>query len=288
MKKQYVISVFVNLTFAIFFMSCSELKNSLPTATPAVLSVHGPGWADTASSNFHGNYIQAMYWDIRPCQQCHGSKYTGGTSGETCQNQGCHSKPGGPENCSTCHGLPPGPDVYGNTSTSTKGVGAHQIHSIGTGSVSFVQMRCEGCHQMPNGVYGQGHIDSTGHANVIISDPLANLVTNGVSPNPTYDPNTLKCSNTFCHGKWTLPKSGLASDSVFSGTTMSGANYSPTWNGGHAQAGCGNTCHLSPPTGHNSYSQNCSVCHEDVTTSAGKLKHMNGKIEVYGSVRNFR
>ncbi len=272
----------------IFLFSCSDLRNNLPTATPAVFSIHGLGWADTASSNFHGNYIKTVYWDIRPCQKCHSTNYTGGTSGESCRNQNCHPNPGGPENCETCHGLPPGPDVYGNISTTAKGVGAHQTHFFGTGLVSSVQIFCEGCHQMPNGVYGLGHIDSSGNANVHISDMLANLMTNNISPNPTYDPNTLKCSNTFCHGNWTLPKSGQASDSVFSATVMQGSNYSPTWNGGSIQADCGKTCHLIPPSGHKSYTQSCSSCHEDVNSPTGKLKHINGKIDVYSGVRNFR
>lgn len=47
-------------------------------------------------------------------------------------------------------------------------------------------------------------------------------------------------------------------------------------------------CHNNPPTGHKSYTQACLTCHEDITTAAGKAKHINGKIDLAGGVvRNF-
>ncbi len=289
MKKLYIILILMLLIISALLTSCSDLKKDLPTATSAEVQIHGQGWIDTGSVNFHGKYIQNINYNLAICKQCHGSNYEGGTSNSSCWQ--CHSGPGGPENCATCHGMPPAPDRYGNTSSTAPGVGAHYIHYTGTGTISSTAMHCEDCHHLPNGVSDSTHITATRIAQVQISN-LGALQTNGVVPSASFSQSTLKCTNTFCHGSWMLPKSGLATDSVFSGTVMSGANYSPIWNGGSSQDSCG-SCHGIPPSGHNSYgpsnSQGCSLCHEDVTTASGKLMHMNGKINLAGGVvRNFR
>ncbi|MGD0035753.1 MAG: CxxxxCH/CxxCH domain-containing protein [Bacteroidota bacterium] len=286
MKKQRIILILMLLIISALLISCSDLKNSLPTAISAEVQIHGQGWIDTGSVNFHGKYIQNINYNLTICKQCHGSNYEGGTSNSSCRP--CHSGPGGPENCATCHGIPPAPDRYGNTSFTAPGVGAHNIHYTGTGTISALAMHCDDCHHLPNGVSDTTHITATGIAQVQISN-LGALQTNGAVPSTSFSQLTLKCTNTFCHGNWTLPKSGLASDSVFSGTVMTGvlAN-APVWNGGSSQAVCG-SCHGLPPAGHYSYSQSCTACHEDVTTASGKLKHMNGKIDLAGGVvRNFR
>jgi hypothetical protein len=291
MKKHDILIILTILSLAVLFVSCSDLKKDLPTATSPELQVHGSGWIDTSSANFHGNFIQSTNYNLNTCTQCHGVNYEGGTSNNSCRK--CHSGPGGPENCATCHGMPPAPDRYGNTSSTARGVGAHKIHYTGTGTISATPMVCNDCHHMPNGVSDTAHITATGYAQVYISN-LGILQTNGVAPSTSYSQSTLKCTNTFCHGNWTLPKSGLASDSVFSGTVMTGGlTNAPVWNGGPSQAVCG-TCHVIPPTGHTpSSSSNCYTCHGDVMNASGvisnKAKHMNGKIDLAGGVvRNFR
>ena len=282
MKNSNLIMMIVCMLLAI---SCSDIKNNLPAATGLTSIVHSTGWIDTSSPNFHGNYIAAMAYDIRPCQQCHGADYAGGTSGKSCLV--CHQQTGGPENCATCHGMPPPPSLNGGTAYTSYGVGAHLIHWNGTGAYSSYSMMCEKCHQMPTSMYGATHITSSGRANVIFADPLAALTTGGVTPMPAYNNDSLRCSNTFCHGAWRLTKSGIASDSVFIDSVMIGNNYAPRWNGGPAEKACG-TCHNNPPTGHKSYTQACLTCHEDITTAAGKAKHINGKIDLAGGVvRNF-
>jgi predicted CxxxxCH...CXXCH cytochrome family protein len=283
MKRQFLNSIFTILSLMLFLISCSDLKKDLPTATMAGIKIHEQGWSDTASITFHGKAIQAEGWDIRPCQKCHGANYNGGTSGESCKNVGCHSFPAGPENCSTCHGFPPPPGVNGDPA----GAGAHQIHINGIGTLSSHAMSCQECHVFPDSIYGEGHFTPTSAVGIYFHYPLANLSSGGIKPVPTYDQNTLKCSNTFCHGTWRLVKAGLPGDTVYVDSVMVGASYSPRWNGGAIDKVCG-SCHAMPPVGHKSYTQPCSFCHEDATVAAGKPKHINGKIDVYGGVRNFR
>jgi hypothetical protein len=292
-KSQKTILMILSMMIALLAMSCSELKNDLPATAAPTSIVHSTGWIDTSSEDFHGTYIVAQGYDMRPCRVCHGSTYTGGTSGASCRK--CHTNPAGPENCATCHGssISPAPptDLAGNTSTTARGVGAHQIHLLGTGTYTSLSIACSDCHLVPGSVYDAGHITTTLRAEVLFKNSLAVLSSGGRTPTPAYNYDSLRCSNTFCHGAWRLTKAGLASDSVYTDTVMVGNSYSPRWNGGTAEKACGTTCHTLPPTGHKSYTttQSCSSCHEDVTTTAGKPKHMNGKIDLAGNVvRTFR
>jgi predicted CxxxxCH...CXXCH cytochrome family protein len=291
MKKHNFILIITVLSLSVLFLSCSDLKNDLPLATSATPQIHGQGWMEVTSAGFHGKAIQAENYDMRPCKQCHGADYKGGSSGESCIQ--CHTKPGGPEYCATCHGnsLPPAPptDLLGNTASTARGVGAHQIHLMGTGTYSSQITECSGCHHLPSALDDPRHIDGDNRAEVLISFPMAVMTTGGVTPSPQYDLNTLTCSNTFCHGSWRLRKSGLSTDSVFVDSVMTGiSNHAVLWTGGSAERACG-SCHANPPTGHKDYNLSCSNCHEDVTTASGKLKHINGKIDLTsGGVRTFR
>lgn len=286
MKNHNVFLILICLLIAVLAISCSDLKNNLPTPVAAGPMVHSVGWTDSSSANFHGKAIAATGYDIRSCRKCHSADYTGGTSGESCRT--CHNANGGPENCATCHGMPPPPALDGSTASTAHGVGAHAIHLNGTGTYSSYSMTCQSCHHLPTSIYDSLHINSTGRALVTFTDPLASLRSGGVTPSPAYNLDSLKCANTFCHGTWRLMKANLPSDSVYTDTVMVGSSYAPRWNGGSVEKNCG-TCHALPPTGHKSYSQSCSSCHEDVTTMSGKLKHINGKIDLVGGiVRNFR
>ena len=252
MKRLYLI-LFVAIIALIFFLSsCSDLEKDLPAEESNEVQIHAQGWTDTASANFHGKAIQSNNWDIRPCQKCHGSSYTGGTSGESCLNQGCHPNPGGPQNCATCHGMPPPPALDGSNSYTDRGVGAHQIHFTGNGTYSSYSMTCSMCHHMPTSIYDPEHIIADEHAEVFINDPLANISSGGVMPIPTYDTSSLTCNNTFCHGAWKLSKAGSFDTTVFTANVMTGANYAPRWNGGPVEKSCGSpaTCHALPPNGH--------------------------------------
>jgi predicted CxxxxCH...CXXCH cytochrome family protein len=278
------------MIIALVAMSCSDLKNDLPAAPAPTSIVHSTGWIDTSLPNFHGNYIVQQGYDIRPCRTCHGSTYTGGTSGVSCLK--CHTNLSGPENCATCHGstspMPP-PDLAGNTATTARGVGAHQMHVLGNGAYSSHDLSCGECHIVPGNVYDAGHITVDLRAPIIFgSNALAVLPTGGTTPAATYDTSALRCANTFCHGAWQLRKSGLPSDSVFTGSVIVGSAYAPKWNGGPSEKTCG-SCHTLPPVGHKAYPQDCSACHENVLTADGKAKHINSKIDLAGNVvRSFR
>jgi predicted CxxxxCH...CXXCH cytochrome family protein len=260
-----------------------------PNCHPAI-GVHREGIVDPVSDNFHGKYIKNNNWEMRTCQPCHGEKYAGGLVSPTCND--CHTYLGGPENCTTCHGgstsnAPP-KDLNGNTSTSERGVGAHQAHlqenSIGK------MLRCTECHNVPGGVYTPGHIDSDNRAEVVMNNPLANLLTNDPStseydpslplfePDPLYNSSTLSCSNTYCHGNF---KNGNLNNIV-------------VWTD-PASAECG-TCHgnaTSPLPKTNSEggshpgSTNCSICHSGVVDADLNIinpsKHIDGLLNLFGN-----
>jgi predicted CxxxxCH...CXXCH cytochrome family protein len=293
------------LTLAVILVvaGCSELQDNLvpPPQRNESLAVHPDGWAAPVSSaDFHGKYIRAQQWQMSSCWSCHGRNYAGGDSQVSCLT--CHTKPGGPENCTTCHGSTnPAPprDLDGDTATTVRAVGAHQSHIAGAGKTEGI--RCSECHTVPASVYVPGHVDSGPPAEVIFHDSLANTVTNEpttrdydvslatTTPTPTWNPTALKCSNTYCHGDF-----------------KNGNNYSPTWTSvGTGEARCG-TCHgdvtkqtladrAQPKTsargGTHPNSTQCSVCHVGIVDAnlniLDKAKHVNGKLNVFGDERDF-
>ena len=265
--------------------ACSELNDELPASSDATLNVHPEGWAMKASANFHGDFIREHDWDMRTCQTCHGSEYRGGTSGVSCRT--CHSGAAGPENCTTCHGgtnnAPP-PDVSGNTDVTARGVGAHQTHVLGTSRSR--QVSCVECHNTPGNVYAEGHVDTPLPAEIQFQGTLSSKMTAGLTP--TYDQSILRCSNVYCHGNF---KNG-------------NTNYALVWNANSIFASVCGTCHGDPskPTtaekalpktsangGTHPNNLACASCHGDVVNAGiqiiAPLKHMNGKLNVFGSER---
>ena len=266
---------------------------------PAI-GVHVDGIIDPTSENFHGNYIKNNQWNMISCQSCHGAKYGGGdfnypdgsSLSPTCLD--CHTYPGGPENCSTCHGsaISPAPprDLEGNTSTSVRGVGAHQIHLAG--SSKGKTLSCTDCHSVPGGVYFAGHIDSDNRAEVMIYSDIAKVTTNDDSspsvpidpnrptyiPAPVYNSADLTCANTYCHGYF---KNG-------------NVDNKPVWND-PSTSQCG-SCHgdgsnplpkIPSQGGTHPASTNCSVCHAGVVDAAQKIinpsKHIDGLLNLFGN-----
>jgi predicted CxxxxCH...CXXCH cytochrome family protein len=273
-------------TLALLTSSCSDLKNDLPAPTSGGLSIHPPGWKTSDSPDFHGEAIREMKWDMRSCQTCHGSTYRGGTSGVACTR--CHTSAAGPENCNTCHGSSTSPapprDLSKNTSTAARGVGAHQVHLKGTARARAVT--CADCHTIPDGVYGPGHIDADNRAEVMMQGYLATLPTNSgqIVPAPSYNPSSLGCSNTYCHGTF---KNGNLTNVV-------------TWTN-PTTAACG-TCHgdvnatdpariALPKTaaqgGTHPDNISCSFCHGAVVNANRQIinasKHIDGKVSLFGS-----
>jgi predicted CxxxxCH...CXXCH cytochrome family protein len=279
------------LLVLISIAACSELNENIPPV-PEV-KTHNSGFADTSSSDFHGKYIMNHNWDMISCQSCHGENYSGG-SAPTCLN--CHTYAGGPENCTTCHGSStsgaPPKDINGNTSTSERGVGAHQIHLNGNSDGRAVA--CSECHSVPGGVYSVGHVDSDLPAEVLMNNPRANVTTNDDSsqfnyfdidpnqiryiPNPVYNSSDLTCSNTYCHGYF---KNGNI-DNI------------PVWTE-PATSACG-SCHgdgssplpkISGAGGSHPNSLNCSLCHGGVVdvnlNIINPSKHIDGLLNLAGN-----
>jgi hypothetical protein len=113
------------------------------------------------------------------------------------------------------------------------------------------------------------------------------------SPNPSYHYDSLKCSNTFCHGNWKLRKSASRNQFIYADSVIVGNKFSPLWTGGSSQANCGTTCHNLPPAGHIQYNISvCSSCHSGIIDNAGNIidrtKHINGKINVFGTEKSFQ
>jgi predicted CxxxxCH...CXXCH cytochrome family protein len=342
--------------------SCSELKTNLPLATSNSLQVHDDNWDNNpASSTFHGTYLKSNGWQTNECKACHGSTFTGGTSGRscykchpsyphpagfangknygtsgltsgtthgsymytmnypyascqmchgsaysggaianvTCMRSGCHADaantPRSPESCNTCHGVftasasnslasAPPRSVMGDSATTARGVGAHQKHLV-TNTVG-VAVKCQECHTVPSQLSSPGHLGTSLPAEVVFNDQLAHLSTGGgsVIPKPTYDPSSLKCSNTYCHGDWKLRKATSTSQYAYTDSVMVGLNYSPTWTNGSADGACG-SCHGLPPKGHIVVPlSTCGSCHFGIVSTDGKIidkaKHINGKVNV--------
>jgi len=193
---------------------CSQLKNETTPVSPT-LPIHEVGFIDTTSANFHGIAIRAQKqpWNVQGCRSCHGLRYDGGTAGRSCLT--CHNQPGGPENCSTCHGgvnVAPWRDLSGNTLRTVKSVGAHQAHLIG-GSIA-VALDCNECHTVSEAKPYDGHFDEGA------TQGKFNTTSVFYRSNASYTSSTATCSNTYCHGNF---QNGNTGNSV-SWTDVTGVN----------------------------------------------------------------
>lgn len=237
------------------------------------VQAHGAGWTDAASAGFHAYSANG---GVSSCLGCH--------SAAGCTE--CH-RAGGPANdfarCTACHGgtdnssgAPPRTRWPGETSTSSRGVGAHSSHATGrlgggAGTALSAPFDCAACHVAPASWTSTGHVDGsaqvTGYTG---NDPaLAAAV-----KDPGWSPAAGTCATAYCHG-----------------ATLQGGNRTiPSWTTvDGTQAACG-TCHGRPPaTGsdiggrsghefHVSLQQvACSRCHHGFTaTAVDAALHVNG------------
>jgi predicted CxxxxCH...CXXCH cytochrome family protein len=177
--------------------------------------------------------------------------------------------------CVSCHGgqdnqtgAPPF-DLDGASDTAEATVGAHSAHVQATLARPFA---CGECHEVVPQVITPLHIDGK------IDLPFGSLSRTG-GASPSFDPGTLSCSTTYCHGA----------------TLQGGSHTTPTWNKvGQGEAACGN-CHGLPPAqlpspSHPAYAleARCAGCHpatadtdaagNDVVLAGGGL-HVDGKVE---------
>ncbi|MEI7811288.1 MAG: CxxxxCH/CxxCH domain-containing protein [Ignavibacteria bacterium] len=266
---------------------CSELKKEIPTS-PAYSGgeiVHGKGFLKVGDPNYHGTFIKNNSWNIQSCQSCHGASYTGGTSHKSCNDNSCHNQANGPEACNTCHG-----DFYDSAKTAPI-AGAHATHLFNTNVATVVV--CKECHVIPTTVFQAGHLDSGLPADVSFNGPLGTM---NVTTAPAYNTNNQTCTNTFCHGNFTFSKESATSQDqyAFTGTQITGNNFTPVWTKvDNSQAACG-TCHGLPPKGHVGENGGIGItdcgnsgCHKGIVDATGKIidkvKHMNGLPNVRGN-----
>ncbi len=260
---------------------------------------HPNGFAQIGSPQFHGQYFKDIAnWELQPCQTCHGTNYTGGNTGTSCKNSGCHSSAKGPEACNTCHGQFTGNVASLKTWAPPKGlndetdmeevaVGAHQAH-LDYYSYLPDLASCQECHIVPQNYSDPGHIDDSPDAEVVFDGSLAYVKTEGGNrvPSPTYSNTNNTCSSVYCHGNWGLLKAQSSRKFAYgSAVLMEGNSANVNWTNTTA-AVCG-SCHNLPPTGHVSQSiDDCSDCHTGVVDEDGVIldnqKHINGKVNVFG------
>lgn len=301
--NKLIVKLYISLfLFSVIFLAgcTSELNENLPS--PAGVNVHPEGIKSRSSVNFHGKLIKSKNWDMSECKSCHGGTFTGNGEAKTCYP--CHSQPAGPNACNTCHGdfsnpsmIYPPQDLMDRDSSET--VGAHAVHMEGLGNGP--SLVCGDCHVVPATAGAAGHLDNTPGAEIVYSAKssistnvsghqyyVSSLPTN--VPNPrfvsiAYRGSTAKgCADSYCHGSF---KNGNT-DNV------------AVWKAGAEGATCG-SCHGDVATGNplpktsanggnHPNVQNCSFCHADVVSVSGttytiidKAKHINGKLNVYGT-----
>lgn len=261
------------LAAVLFIAGCSELKEEkIPTQTE--VSIHGVGFTDPSSANFHGKYIQSKNYDLTLCQSCHGTDYSGGKTNQSCNT--CHNKQSGPENCTTCHGsvnAAPPEDLSDNNSPLMRGVGMHQKHVMG--GLLGAPVACKECHTTPVKVSDAGHIDNSPNAEVKFDSTFGFSGSSGI-----YNASNVSCTNTYCHGN-------------FNGGNL---NRTMTWTNTDTSATACGTCHgdvtkatlkekAFPKTGHTSadVTSDCSTCHRAVVDAnlniINSARHINGGID---------
>jgi predicted CxxxxCH...CXXCH cytochrome family protein len=250
------------------------------------------GWV--AGAGAHYVFLKNNGYDLLSCTPCHGQNYDLVKVNNSCVT--CHSQPGGPEACNTCHGngsgnpadlinSAPPEGLDGETASNAPAVGAHQAHFAYFKHLPAGEV-CQECHVVPNDFSDPGHVKDDNRAEPLFNGPLGNLITEGGSrvPQVVYDFNTNTCSNSYCHGNWGLRKSQSNNDFVYAADVMTGGSAAPNWTNSGA-APCG-SCHGLPPTGHNPFPITaCTICHQGVVDGFGVItdstKHMNGKVNIY-------
>ncbi len=85
MKKNrtpYIVIAFFLLTASLLYWGCSDDANPLPS------KAHTADWMNPQAKDFHGVKVNAAGY--QSCKSCHGDDFSGGESGSSCYNSGCH------------------------------------------------------------------------------------------------------------------------------------------------------------------------------------------------------
>jgi predicted CxxxxCH...CXXCH cytochrome family protein len=217
-----------------------------------------------ACGSCHGVPPAAPHPQSKECYACHGE--TVDKSGNVIDLQKhIDGKVQVSQTCHSCHGTEESPapprDLEGNTDASKPGVGAHQKHLAGGAKSRPVE--CAECHVVPTNVTDPGHLDDSKGAEVVFAG-----IAKTDKRNPTFDPATLRCSDSWCHAPQPDKKPAA----------------SPRWTGEDGDATC-TTCHGKPPPAPHVQMSNCSFCHGDVAgdkedTIKNRALHVDGKVEV--------
>ncbi|MBC8204203.1 CxxxxCH/CxxCH domain-containing protein [bacterium] len=177
------------IVFIFLITGCSTERSGADAA-----NVHPAGWDNTDSPQFHGAYIQEFGYNLDYCTECHGSDFTGGSSGESCNTSECHGAQS-PAGCTTCHGdvnpAPP-PDTEGNSDNMFITVGAHQAHVTVSGN--FPAMPCTECHLQYSSYNTPGHMTDSP------DDVHFGTIASAQGASPQWDSNSATCSEVYCHG----------------------------------------------------------------------------------------
>jgi len=217
----------IAVAIAVLVASCADPRAlSAPCEDACTATVHAPGILDPTSPNFHVSLLEQTNWGFARCATCHGTDFSGGTSGVSCLS--CHEA--GPTACVTCHGSGP---------TSN----AHLPHA-------GASITCGECHVVPATWDQDGHIL---HDGVAITTPPQ--VTFGARAGFTLDPadragppsfDGTTCSNVYCHGA-VLHDGG-------------GTKPAPRWDDPTPPGGC-TQCHGHPPPTPSHARTDCATCH---------------------------
>ncbi len=247
-------------------MSGRNAAYDAETGTCSNVYCHGsaePVWLEPRSSadacgTCHALPPPAPHPASDDCAQCHGSVI--GADGEFIAPE-LHVNGEvnvGDLSCNACHGtgsrgVPP-PDLEGNDQVSARGVGAHTTHL--EASSSHRAFDCEDCHEMPETVGADGHIDDSRPADVLFGS-----MARTAGATPTYDSDAGTCADTYCHGA-----------------------AEPVWTDPRSSADACGTCHGVPPADPHPQDEQCGKCHDEVMDLDGNFidlaLHINGTVEV--------
>jgi predicted CxxxxCH...CXXCH cytochrome family protein len=240
---------------------CHGPKQLAASVSPKWTRTEGP----LGCTDCHGYPPPAPHPQMARCSFCH--TQTIGPDNQTIINRDLHVDGKVdhemPMACNACHGnetnAAPPIDLAGNTSTTERGVGAHQAHL--TPSSWHRSVQCDDCHTVPQSVFDPGHFDSTLPAELAFSN-----VATGIQAPFTPVWNGATCSDVWCHR-----------------AKLSGGE--PAWNTpswtSQLTAGC-ETCHGFPPPPPHMQITTCELCHSANWTGTwfkDPALHIDGKVD---------
>ena len=227
------------------------------TATaPLWMTVDG---TQAQCTSCHGNPPPAPHPQSSDCGQCHPNVQLGSptTFSDPLKHVDGNIDLSANQACNSCHGTTnnaPPKDTQSNTTTTNRGVGAHQAHVTSANWHRDVQ--CAECHRVPSAVGTVGHIDT---------QLPAELTYSGIATGSTWSGSS--CTS-YCHGS-TLAAGGTATTPLW--TKVDGTQSQCT------------SCHGNPPPAPHPQDANCLSCHPNAGaagTFTNPGQHIDGTLQV--------